>query len=51
LKVDGPPGSESALRHVYVTFIRTAQARLWRAITTFEVAERYYFGGGMKRDG
>ena len=40
----------NALRHVYVTFIRTTPARLWEAITQFEIARKYYFGYGLKSD-
>ena len=38
------------LRHVYTTFIRTTPERLWRAITRFELVEKYYFGMGLKSE-
>ncbi|MCI0340604.1 MAG: SRPBCC domain-containing protein [Planctomycetales bacterium] len=35
-------------RHVYEVYIRTTPARLWEAITKFEVVRRYYYGYGLR---
>jgi uncharacterized protein YndB with AHSA1/START domain len=42
--------AEKALRHVYETYIRTTPARLWKAITRFEISRRYYYGMGLQAD-
>ncbi|MBI2922600.1 MAG: SRPBCC family protein [Planctomycetes bacterium] len=34
-------------RHVFVTYIRTTPAKLWRAITTGAVTKKWYFRCGL----
>ncbi len=37
-------------RHVYEIYVKTTPAKLWDAITRFEVVRRYYYGMGLKAE-